>query len=165
MNEHVELLVAVRQNVALNILKIFLYVITVLCVAVALTGIIPIFPIFIAIITGFLAYFVSLRVDIEYEYTLTDKEIDIDMVLNKQKRKHVTNIDLTKMDIMAPIESDKLADYKNIECKTEDYSSKIKESKNIFVMYYDGQRRILIEPDERLYKAIYNCAPRKVYNS
>lgn len=165
MNEHIELLVAVKPNPLMNILKIILYIITGLGVIMTLLGILSIYPLILAIITGFAAYFVGLRADIEYEYTLTDREIDIDVIYSKQKRKSVTTLDLTKLEVMAPANSYKLDSYKNRNCSTEDYSSRNSESKNIYVMYYDGSRRVVIEPDEKLYKAIYNVAPHKVYNS
>lgn len=166
MNEHIELLVAVKQNPIMNILKIVLYVLTGCGVALALIGIFSVYPLIFAIITGFIAYFVGLRSSIEYEYTLTDKEIDIDVIYSKQSRKNITSIDLTQLEIMAPIDSSKLDSYKGRNSANEDYSSHNRDNnKNIYVMYCEGSRRIVIEPDDRLYKAIYNVAPHKVYNS
>lgn len=166
MNEHIELLVAVKQNPLMNICKIILYIITGIGVALSLIGIFSVYPLILAIITGFIAYFVGLRSSIEYEYTLTDKEIDIDIIYSKQKRKSVTSIDLTKLEIMAPVGSDRLSSYQLRNYAKEDYSSRNPEnSKNMYVMYCDGSRQITFEPDERLYKAIYNVAPHKVYNS
>ena len=166
MNEHIELLVAVKQNPILNIIKIMLYILTGIGVALSLIGILSVYPLIFAIIAGFIAYFVGLRADIEYEYTLTDKEIDIDIIYAKQRRKNVTSVDLTKLEIMAPADSSRLDGYKGRNYSKEDYSSRNTENKkNIYVMYCDGSRQITFEPDERLYKAIYNVAPHKVYNS
>ena len=164
MNEHVELLVPVKENKGLNLCKILLWVLTVLSALLAFSGILGLSPVIIAIAAGVGAYFIGLRVDIEYEYTLTDKEIDIDVIYAKQKRKSVTTIDLTKLEIMAPVGSHRLDGYSHRDLKCEDYSSKEESHKgSIYVMIYDGSRKIMIEPDERLYKAIYNGAPSKVY--
>ncbi len=162
MNEHVELLVPVRANTGLNLCKIFLWVVTVLLALLGFSGILGLLPMIAAVATGAGAYFVGLRVDIEYEYTLTDKDIDVDVIFAKQKRKHVTEIDLTKLEIMAPLRSHRLDGYAHRQLKVEDYSSKQAADK-VYTMICDGSRKILIEPDERLYKAIYNAAPSKVF--
>lgn len=166
MNEHIELLVAVKPRKAYMIAKIALYVVTVLLALGVLGGLLGLLPLVVAILAGVAAYFIRLRVDIEYEYTLTEKEIDIDVIYSKQSRKNVTSLDLTKLEIMAPMNSAKLDGYKNRPGKYEDYSSKdMDKKKDMYVMYYDGSRKIIIEPDETLYKAIYNVAPHKVYNN
>lgn len=165
MNEHVEQLVPVKSNAGLNLLKIFLWVITVLFALLGLVGIFGLLPIILAIATGVGAYYAGLRVDTEYEYTLTDKEIDIDVIYSKQKRKHITTIDLTKLEIMAKADSHRLDGISGRQLKSEDYSSREEENKaKVFVLVCDGKRKLYIEPDERLYKAIYNCAPHKVFN-
>lgn len=165
MNEHVEQLVPVKSNAGLNLLKILLWVITVLFALLGLVGIFGFLPIILAIATGAGAYYAGLRVDTEYEYTLTDKEIDIDVIYSKQKRKHITTINLTKLEIMAKADSHRLDGINGRQLKTEDYSSKDEANKGkVFVLVYDGTRKLYIEPDERLFKAIHNCAPHKVFN-
>jgi len=164
MNEHVELLVPVKANTGLNLFKILLWIVTVLLALFGLTGALGLIPVILAVATGFGAYFIGLRVDTEYEYILTDKEIDIDIIYSKQKRKSVTTLDLSKLELMAKLGSHRLDGSNNRQLKNEDYSSREESHKNnMFVMIYDGSRRITIEPDERLYKAIYNVAPHKVF--
>ena len=164
MNEHVELLVPVKEKTGLNLCKILLWVLTVLCALLGLSGILGLLPLILAIALGAGAYFIGLRVNIEYEYALTDKEMDIDVIYDKQKRKHITEIDLTKLEIMAPIDSHRLDGYAGRNLKCENYSSGDDNNRSgMYVMIYDGARKLIIEPDERLYKAIYNGAPRKVY--
>ncbi len=166
MNEHIELLIAVKPKMMNTILKIALWVIAVLSFLATFSGILGVITVIIAIVAGCAAYTVGIRSDLEYEYTLTEKEIDIDAIFSKQKRKSITTLDLTKLEIMAPFDSYRLDGYKNRSVKTEDYSSQDESNKkNMYVMYYDGSRKIIIEPDESLYKAIYNVAPHKVYNS
>ena len=128
------------------------------------TGILSIFPLIFAVITGLCANLCGLRADIEYEYTLTDKEIDIDVIYAKQSRKHLVTLDLEKMEIMAPVESPRLHGYKSRAAKIKDFSSKMANPVNpICEMYYDGNKCFRIEPDERLFKAIKDVAPFKVY--
>ena len=164
MNEHIEFLVKVKQRTLLVVVKIVLWILTVLGVLMTFTGIISIFPLIFAVITGLCANLCGLRADIEYEYTLTDKEIDIDVIYAKQSRKHLVTLDLEKMEIMAPVESPRLHGYKSRAAKIKDFSSKMANPVNpICEMYYDGNKCFRIEPDERLFKAIKDVAPFKVY--
>ena len=164
MNEHIEFLVKVKQRTLLVVAKIVLWILTVLGVLLTFTGILSIFPLIFAVITGLCANLCGLRADIEYEYTLTDKEIDIDVIYAKQSRKHRVTLDLEKMEIMAPVESPRLHGYKSRAAKIKDFSSKMANPVNpICEMYYDGNKCFRIEPDERLFKAIKDVAPFKVY--
>ena len=164
MNEHIEFLVKVKQRTLLVVVKIVLWILTVLGVLLTFTEILSIFPLIFAVITGLCANLCGLRADIEYEYTLTDKEIDIDVIYAKQSRKHLVTLDLEKMEIMAPVESPRLHGYKSRAAKIKDFSSKMTNPVNpICEMYYDGNKCFRIEPDERLFKAIKDVAPFKVY--
>ena len=164
MNEHIEFLVKVKQRTLLVVAKIVLWILTVLGVLLTLTGILRIFPLIFAVSTDLCANLGGLRADIEYEYTLTDKEIDIDVIYAKQSRKHLVTLDLEKMEIMAPVESPRLHGYKSRAAKIKDFSSKMANPVNpICEMYYDGNKCFRIEPDERLFKAIKDVAPFKVY--
>lgn len=118
----------------------------------------------IGIVFGVAAYFVSLNADLEYEYLYVDKELTVDKVLAKSKRKRVAVYDIEKMEILAPVNSWHLDNYKNRADKTVDYSSgEEKQPDHRFVFYYDGQKRVIIEPNEEMIKAITMVAPRKVF--
>ncbi len=164
MNEHIEFLVKVKQRTLLVVVKIVLWILTVLGVLLTFTGILSIFPLIFAVITGLCANLCGLRADIEYEYTLTDKEMDIDVIYAKQSRKHLITLDLEKLEIMAPVGSARLQGYKNRGAKFKDFSSMMTNPVNpVYDMYYDGNKCFRIEPDERLFKAIKDVAPFKVY--
>ena len=91
-------------------------------------------------------------------------KIDIDVIYAKQSRKHLVTLDLEKMEIMAPVESPRLHGYKSRAAKIKDFSSKMANPVNpICEMYYDSNKCFRIEPDERLFKAIKDVAPFKVY--
>ncbi len=161
MNDHIELLVPVKSNSVLNACKILLWILT---VALGAAGLVfGLIPMILAVGAGVGAWYVGLRVDIEYEYALTDKEIDIDVIYNKQRRKHITTLDLSKMETMFRASDGRMEGYAGRGLKKEDYSSKEEVNKSrMFAMIYDGSRMLILEPDERLLKAIRNIAPHKV---
>ena len=110
------------------------------------------------------AYFVYMNTDLEYEYLYLDKEITIDKVMAKTKRKGVTKYEIESMEILAPIKSWHLDEYKNRTVKTVDYSSGVENQPDMrYAMYYDGGIRVILEPSMDMVKAIKNIAPRKVF--
>lgn len=163
MNDtYVECLVERKTNGFIKFLKYFLISLTVVLALGSLLFNITV-GFILAIVLGVVSYFVSTYTDIEFEYLYVDKQISVDKVFAKSKRKAVAKYDVDKMEIMAPIKSYKLDDYKNRQSKVVDYSSGVeKQPDRRFVFYYDGKEKVIIEPSEDFVKAIMNVAPRKV---
>ena len=68
------------------------------------------------------------------------------------------------MEILAPVKSYHLDDYKNRQVKTFDYSCGVeKKPETRYCMYYNGEKKLILEPNEAMVKAIKNIAPRKVF--
>lgn len=122
--------------------------------------------IILAAILGYIAYRVYISSDIEYEYLYLDKELTVDKVMAKRKRKRLMVYKLDKMEIVAQIGSSKLDEYKrrSTNYKTKDYSSGYENTENKkYGIYYDGEYKVIIEAPEEFMKAMYNQAPRKVF--
>lgn len=121
----------------------------------------PIIMIFI-ILFGVAMYFVRMNTNLEFEYLYVDKELTIDKIMAKTKRKKVTKISMERLEVIAPVGSYHLDDYKNRLDKTPDYSSGRADAKR-FLLVYEGQRSAIIEPGDELLRMIKNIAPRKVF--
>lgn len=162
MNEiYVELLVKKKTPVYMAFLKILTIM---LAVCFILVGTILWPALIIGVVMIIAAYFIYLNADLEYEYLYLDKELTVDKIMAKTKRKRVATFDMTKMEIMAPINSHHLDSYKNRKNKSVDFSSgEVKQPDVRFMFFYDGRTKVIFEPDEELYKAIYMIAPRKVF--
>ena len=162
MNEtYVEWLVKRKTPAYMTILKILTIMLTVCFV---LLGFFLLPAMIIAVLLGVAAYFVYLNSDVEYEYLYVDKELTVDKVMAKSRRKRVATYDLGKIEILAPIKSWHLDNYKNRTDKTVDYSSgEEKQPDRRFAFFYDGKQRVLIEPNEEMIKAMQTVAPRKVF--
>ena len=118
----------------------------------------------IALLMGVAAYFITMNANLEYEYLYVDKELSVDKVMNKSRRKRIATFDIGKVEIMAPIKSHQLDSYQNRNYKAVDYSSwEEKQPDGRYVFYYDGQQKVIFEPNEEMIKAILNVAPRKVF--
>lgn len=157
---YVECLVARKSSFAIRLLKTLLIMLTVCCFIV---GLIDIRSLIAAIVLGVASYFVYMNADIEYEYLYLDKEIKIDKVLAKSKRKKVVTYDVGRMEILAPVKSYHLDAFRNRELKSVDYSSGTDEDGKKFMMVYEGNQKVIWEPSAEMVKAIQMVAPRKVF--
>lgn len=118
----------------------------------------------LAIVCALLAYFVSPMLDIEYEYLYVDRSIQIDKVMSMEKRKKVLEIDLNKMEIMAPLKSAELHSYKAQNLPYKEYSSGEAEDRVYVIVYANKENRCMIgiEPNAEMLNAIKAVFPRKV---
>ena len=116
-------------------------------------------------IAGVGAYFLKMNTDLEYEYLYLDKELVVDKVMAKSKRKRVASYSLSRMEIVAPIRSYHLDNYKNRQVKVKDYSVGEELKPDLrYAIYYEGGEKILFNPSPELVKALQNAAPRKVFS-
>lgn len=160
---YVECMVARKTPAIYQFLK---YLLIMLCAVVAIASFLygNIVMFIIAIALGVGAYFVITYTDIEYEYLYLDKEITVDKVMHKAKRKRVATYEIEKMEIMAPFHSYQLDSYKNRTAKVVDYSSRVENQPDTrYVFFYNGSDKIIFEPNMEMVRAIKNVAPRKVF--
>lgn len=116
-------------------------------------------------ISGVGAYFLKMNTDLEYEYLYLDRELVVDKVMAKSKRKRVATYSLSRMEIMAPVKSYHLDNYKNRQVKVKDYSVGEELKPDLrYAIYYEGGEKILLNPSPELVKAMKNAAPRKVFS-
>ena len=160
MNDtYVEWMVKRKTSVAMKFLKMLLIILTVMIGLLAMVAFNMVLFI-VAIVIGVGAYFVSMNSEVEYEYLYVDKELTVDKVLAKSRRK----IDMGKREVMAPIKAYHLDNYKNRQDKSVDYSSgEEQQPDHRYVFYYDGKQKVIFEPNQEMVKAIQFIAPRKVF--
>lgn len=159
----VEVLVERRTNPLLFFLK---WCFITLGIFLFLSGVLLAISFFVlgGILCFLLFYVCRLFAVVEYEYCYLDKEMTVDKILNRSKRRKVLTIDFERMEIMAPINSHRLDSYRHITGKALDYSSGIIEEPDIrYMMYFDGGKKMIFEPNEALVNMIKNIAPRKVF--
>ncbi len=111
-----------------------------------------------------LDYFIFQWTDIEYEYLYLDKEISVDKIMAKTRRKKVLTIDVNKIEIMAPEKSHQLDSYRNRQTKVTDLSAghDLPDLK-LYSVYYEGSQKFLMNLTEDFAKTIKGIAPRKVF--
>ena len=150
-DSYVECLVKAKQPTWAKILKVLLIALTVLSCLVMFVFIIFL-P--VALAAGVGAYFLNL-----------DKELSVDKIMAKSKRKRVGTYSLDRMEVFAPVYSYHLDNFKNRQVKEKDYSiGEVLQPDGRYAMYYEGGEKILLSPNEELVKVLKNMAPRKVFS-
>lgn len=161
-NGYVECLIKAKQSTGMKVLRVFLIVLTVVfAIAMVLFGVIALV---LAVVCGIGAWLVGLFTDLEYEYLYLDRDIYVDKIMAKSRRKRVATYSVDRMEIFAPIKSYHLDSYKNRQTKQKDYSIHEELQPDLrYAMYYEGGLKILLSPSEEMVKALKNAAPRKVF--
>lgn len=121
-----------------------------------------VFILFLASLAGIWA--IRTYTNVEFEYLYIDRELVIDKVLAKTRRKRVGTYSMDRVEIMAPIHSYHLDNYKHRETKDKDYSigEELKPDRR-YALYYEGGEKLILSPSEDLVKAMRSIAPRKIF--
>ena len=155
----VEQLVKRRATIETALKKAALVSVTLFAAFMALS-----LPIFFLVTIGliFLDSFLFKRMNLEFEYSYFNGELDIDKIFNRASRKKVFSTDIKKMEVLAPVGHDNLNGYQRL--KVYDFTSKNTDSKVYeMVTPYKGELvRVWFEPNENMLDSIRNIAPRKV---
>lgn len=149
-----------------SIFKVSRLVSLILMIAFLIPALLGIILAFIPVlICGISFYFLNMYQSVEYEYLYVDKELQIDRILGKTKRKRMETLDINALELMAPENSPELTKMTNGNSMgnkvKKDYSSGIKKDNN-YIMVIEG-KQIVFEPTQELVKAIKMIAPRKVF--
>lgn len=158
---YIEEMVARKNSVIATALKVILGVIGAGSLILGMMGAGLFYS--VALFSALGIYFVFYLTGVEYEYLYVDKSLTVDKIIAKRKRKRIAGFDLERMECCAPEGHEVLKDYNGRALETKDYSSGYaKNADKKYVLIYDGQKRIIFEPSDRLVEAIYMVSPRKV---
>ncbi len=114
------------------------------------------------------AYYLITAQNVEFEYIVTNGEIDVDRIVNRRKRKRLITVHSRTFDIVAPVGS---AEHRGEENATYtqviDASSGVDNGKAYFAAFSkDGQRfKLIFEPTEKMLDAFTTFVPRNVFKN
>ncbi len=127
----------------------------------------PIAPFAFFIIAGilFLAYWLISRMNVEFEYIITNNELDIDKIVAKKTRKRLITIDLKKIDLIAPVTTTMHQSELSKSTTNVLYADSGLNENSYFVNFEkDGQTyRVFLSPTEKMLDAMKMYAPGKVF--
>ncbi len=157
-----------EQLISVKKPKMLIYL-QLLVLAVILGAVLAIGFLFLGIAAIVVAWFVGMmfyffvypKFYVEYEYTLVNHSLDIDVVYHKVKRKHLFSVDLQEAEVIAPENSSALRPYadirpRNLTSRTGEY-----KAYSIIVLQDSKKLNLLIEPDTELLERIRQWSGRK----
>lgn len=123
-----------------------------------------VFP--LIIIAWYLVFSFTKAYSVEFEYAITNGEIDVDKIINQSKRAKVLSNRLRNFEIIAPVLSDKYtADFKNM--RSFDCSSNSGNSATYFAVYSDddGKKCLLFDPTDKMLDIIEKYCSDKFFRA
>lgn len=120
-------------------------------------------PLFLGVclICAVLAYYFRMHSVVEYEYSFVQRELTIDRILAKSKRKTMREFHLDQLEGAGAEGLAQLEHFNRENRKIQDYSDGKKEKK--LVMYFAGKSKVLLNWDEELVSAMRSMAPGKFF--
>lgn len=119
-------------------------------------------PVEIAIVI-YVAYKIIASMNVEFEYFVTNGDLDIDRIVSKKRRKKLVRIKLKDVEYFAPFEDEhiKVAEDVGIK-KIIDASSSLDAPRLHFVIYYNNSEKtcLLFEPTDEMIENFSNYIPR-----
>ena len=110
-------------------------------------------------------YFVFPRLNVEYEYTILNHELQIDAIYNKARRKTLLTVDIKDAEVIAPKGSSELNYFK--ADKTLNYTSGY-PGKSVYVICVPVKQvktAILLEPNDKMIEHIKNWTGSKFHTN
>jgi hypothetical protein len=116
-----------------------------------------------AVIYG--AYIFVRSKNVEFEYAVTNGDLDIDKIIGRRKRKRIFTGHCTNFEIIARMHSDKYnQNYAAITKKIIAVSSLQQDDVYFLVMQYNNARTaVYFQPDEKMLKAFRVYIANKIY--
>lgn len=105
------------------------------------------------------------RFNVEYEYVYVDGQLDFDMILGGEKRKTALRIELDDADVIAPLNSEKMAGYQHLRQKNFTSLEEGIEPYAIATKLPDKEDKVvlLFEPNRKMIQMIWNKYGKKTY--
>lgn len=125
--------------------------------------------VFILIVAAvlFLMYQGLTLMNVEYEYAVTNGEVDIDKIIAQRRRKHIITVDARDFEYFAPLSGEHKAVFNR-----QDYARKIDvfsapDASNIYFAYFfkNGEKiRLAFQPTERMIEDFERFVPRSMFH-
>lgn len=110
-----------------------------------------------AVLILFVGIYLTGNMNVEYEYIITNNEMDIDKIIGKRKRKRMITVDISSAEDFAPYPSDTDVDAD----ATVHASSGVEQDAYYLVVNHSsyGKVKVIFNPNERIREAITNELP------
>ncbi len=162
-NYFYEQIVEVKNNEEGKKLRVVIIALSILAVLV-LNFFLAIIGTIVSVILLVIVFKVFLpKLNIEFEYAITNNYLQIATIYNKEKRKENATIDIREVELIAPANSTKMEYYRNTKKVFFISGDQNAQLYSILVKTDKGLQNILIEPDDRLVELMKKQASINMY--
>lgn len=120
----------------------------------------------LALFLGFLAVWFSFRLSkrlvVEYEYALTNGELDVDKIIGKSKRKRLCSVHIGTITAFGKWNDDMLVEADSTIVLASDNSGKLDEYYMDFKYKDYGETTLFFSPNEKMLELITGYLPREI---
>ncbi len=120
----------------------------------------------LALFLGFLAVWFSFRLSkrlvVEYEYALTNGELDVDKIIGKSKRKRLCSVHIGTITAFGKWNDDMLVEADSTIVLASDNSGKLDEYYMNFKYKDYGETTLFFSPNEKMLELITGYLPREI---
>ena len=108
-------------------------------------------------------YFLFRSMSVEYEYLYINGSLDVDKIMSRSKRKHVFDMTVAELEVLAPAGAPELRQYRNIRGVHYDSGNPDAKVYEMIVMKNGDKKKIIFEPNSVILEGMRMMAPRKVF--
>lgn len=116
---------------------------------------------------GYGAYYWIRRFNIEFEYSFTNGELDIDRIIARRGRRRLITVNTKQFDFFAPLSDPQAKNVSDMSIQQTIHAEGNRESERVYVavLMHKGIKTCLyIEPSEKVVEGIERFIPRKTIN-
>lgn len=160
-----EQLLVVKPNTKTKLNKVILIVLGVVIAVLAMIfggGLLG--PLLVVAVIFGVSYLVK-GMNLEYEYILTNDEVDVDKIMNKERRKRYFTFNLKEIELMAHVDDEvRKPEFDRAE-KEIDISSGETGENTYFILFNHKNilTKLIMEPNEEMQKAMFTRSPSKIF--
>ncbi len=115
-----------------------------------------------------LTWWYNMNSDIEFDYTLTNRELEIAKIRGKNSIKPILTMDIgADLVVMAPSRTEPVQPWVGKKMKTLDCTSRTGKPYYCMIVKHEREeeQKILFEPSEELLEAMWRIQPRNVHKT
>ncbi|NLZ47864.1 MAG: hypothetical protein GX895_03600 [Clostridiales bacterium] len=162
MDNYYEQLVTSKETPKYIVSRIGMIVATITAVFYLLINQLVFFLIFALI--AIILFFIKKRSYVEYEYTITNGDIDVDIIYEQKKRKRVFNFNVKDVELLAPVDSDEIKNFSGIQGKVVKFYPSTSNDRIYAAMLNKGGKKfkVLFVPNEKFIGLCFKHNPKAV---
>ncbi len=170
MDVFIEKIVKKKSDAKSKALTI-LIIVGVLILSIVALGIpfLGMFGIFIVVGLIYGAWILITSFQVEYEYSLTNGELDIDSIIAQRRRKRILTINCKEFELLAPFNESHKRETETPSLKKKIYACTSLDAEGLYFAIFNttefGKTLLVFEPDDRMLASFKSYIPRKVMDN